>query len=109
MGIFKGDSIYKSGGGSGGGGYKDGGELEDARFIEVENNSISNYTNIDRNTVNFYLTPSDGEVINSVINFSTQVNATVNVYYESGGIYYLLGVIGSNSVTANKIYIINFR
>lgn len=105
--IYNAPSIYKNGGGGGGGGYKDGGELVDAKFIEVENNTVSSYENVSRSTVNFYFEYNDGDVLNSVINFSTQVNSTVNVYYKSGDIYYLLGVIGSNSVIANKIYIIN--
>lgn len=31
-----------------GGGYKDGGQLIDADFIEVENNTISSYENVSR-------------------------------------------------------------
>ena len=76
--IFKGDSIYKSGGG--GGGYKDGGELVDADFIEIENNNVYNYENINRDQVNFYFDYSDGEIFNSIIEFTTQVNSVVNVY-----------------------------
>lgn len=105
-GIFKGDSIYKSGGGSGGG-YKDGGELVDADFIEVKNNTISTYENESRDPVNFYFTVTEGEIINSIINLETQVNAVVNVYMYRNGIYYLLGNVGGNTVNASKIYTVN--
>lgn len=105
-GIFKGDSIYKSGGG--GGGYKDGGQLIDGDFIEVTNNTISSYENTSRNEVNFYLEPKDGEILNSVIEFTTQVNATVNVYYlNENGIFILLGYIGGNTVNSGNSYNIN--
>ena len=106
MTIFKGDSIYKSGGGSGGG-YSDGGALVDADFIEVTNNSISTYDNTSRDPVNFYFEVSDGEMINSVIELTTAVNSTVNVYVLKNGIYYLLGNIGGNTLTANNSYTIN--
>lgn len=105
-GIFKGDSIYKSGSG-GGGGYKDGGELIDGDFIKVENNTISSYDNVSRDPVNFYFEVKDGEVLNSVVEFTTQVNATVNVYVVRNGFYYLLGNIGGNTVTAGDDYNIN--
>ena len=104
-GIFKGDSIYKSGGG--GGGYKDGGQLVDGDFIEVENNTISSYDNVSRDPVNFYFEVKDGEVLNSVIELTTAVNATVNVYVVKNGIYYLLGNIGGNSVVSGNDYKIN--
>ena len=105
-GIFKGDSIYKSGGGGGGGGYKDGGELVDANFIEVENNTVSSYNNENRNTVNFYMDSQAGDIVNSVIELTTQVNATVNVYVVRNGLYYLLNYT-VNTVNANENYIIN--
>lgn len=104
-GIFKGDSIYKSGGS--GGGYKDGGELVDADFIEVKNNTISTYDNESRDPVNFYFELKDGEILNSVIEFTTQVNATVNVLIVKNGIYFLLGNIGGNTVIAGNVYTIN--
>lgn len=104
-GIFKGDSIYKSGGG-GGGGYKDGGELVDANFIEVENNTVSSYNNENRNTVNFYMDSKAGDIVNSVIELTTQVNATVNVYVVRNGLYYLLNYT-VNTVNANEDYVIN--
>ena len=105
-GIFKGDSIYKSGGG--GSGYKDGGELVDGDFIKVENNTISTYDNISRGTVNFYFEPKDGEILNSVIEMTTQVNATVNVYYINDlGLYVNIGNIGGNTVSSGNSYNIN--
>lgn len=104
--IFKGDSIYKSGGG-GGGGYKDGGQLVDGDFIKVENNTISSYDNVSRDPVNFYFEVSDGEVISSIIELTTEVNATINIYVLKGGFYYLLGNIGGNSVNAGNDYKVN--
>lgn len=105
-GIFKGDSIYKSGGGGGGGGYSDGGELVDADFIKVENNTISSYENEDRNQVNFYF--ENGELLNSVIEFTTLVNSAVNVYYiNEYGLYFKLNLVGTNTVNANTSYTIN--
>lgn len=103
-GIFNGDSIYKSGGG--GGGYKDGGQLIDGDFIKVENNTVSSYDNVSRDPVNFYFEYEDGDVLNSVINFSTQINSTVNVYIIKNGIYYLLKIIGVNNVNIGN-YVIN--
>lgn len=105
-GIFKGDSIYKSGGGSGGG-YKDGGELVDGDFIRVENNTISSYDNETRNSVNFYFEVKDGDILNSIIEFTTQVNASVNVYILKNGFYFPLGNIGGNTVNAGDDYKIN--
>lgn len=105
-GIFKGDSIYKSGSG-GGGGYKDGGELVDADFIKVENNTISSYENVNRDPVNFYFDVKDGEVLNSVIELTTAVNATVNVYIIKNGFYYLLANVGGNTVNAGNDYKVN--
>lgn len=106
MSIFKGDSIYKSGGGSSGG-YSDGGALVDADFIEVTNNSISTYDNTSRDQVNFYFEVSDGEMINSVIELTTAVNSTVNVYVLRNGFYYLLGNVGGDTVTAGNDYKVN--
>lgn len=105
-GIFKGDSIYKSGG-FGGGGYKDGGQLVDGDFIKVENNAISNYDNVSRDTVNFYFDYKDGDILNSVIELTTAVNSTINVYIVKNGFYYLLGNIGGNTVNAGDDYKIN--
>ena len=105
-GIFKGDSIYKSGGG-GGGGYKDGGQLVDGDFIKVENNTVSSYDNVSRDPVNFYFEVKDGEILNSVVELTTAVNATINVYVVKNGFYYLLGNVGVNTVNAGYDYKIN--
>jgi len=101
-GIFKGDSIYKSGGG--GGGYKDGGQLVDGDFIKVENNTVSSYDNVSRDPVNFYFEVNDGESLNSVVELTTAVNATINVYVVKNGFYYLLGNVGGNTVNAGDDY-----
>lgn len=105
-GIFKGDSIYKSGGG-GGGGYKDGGALVDGDFIAVENNTISSYYNVTRDPINLYFEPNDGEVLNAIVELTTAVNATVNVYIIKGGFLYLLGNVGGDTVTAGNDYKVN--
>ena len=105
MSIFKGDSIYKSGGG--GGGYKNGGELVDGDFIKVENNTVSSYDNVSRDPINLYFEPKDGEILNSIVELTTEVNATVNVYVVKNGFYYLLGNIGGNTVNAGDDYKIN--
>lgn len=106
MTIYNGPSIYNQGGG-GGGGYSDGGALVDADFIEVTNNSISTYDNTSRDPVNFYFEVADGEMINSVIELTTAVNATINVYVVKNGLYYLLSNIGGNTVTAGDDYKVN--
>lgn len=103
-GIFKGDSIYKSGGGGGGGGYKDGGELVDGDFIKVENNTISSYDNASRDPVNFYFEAADGDVLNSVVELTTAVNATVHVYTVDDGLFIPIGNIGGNTVIAGEEY-----
>ena len=100
--IYNAPSIYKIGGG--GGGYIDGGELVDADYIEVLNNSVSSYENTSRDPVNFYFDIPEGEIINSVIQLTTQVNATVNVYVVRNGLYLLLGNTNGNTVTANEDY-----
>lgn len=107
-GIFKGDSIYKSGGGSGGG-YKDGGELVDGDFIKVENNTVSSYDNVSRDPINFYFEVKDGEVLNSIVELTTAVNATVNVYIYRNGIYYLIGNVGGNTVNAGEEYNVTIK
>ena len=104
-GIFKGDSIYKSGGG--GGGYKDGGALVDADFIKVENNTVSSYDNTSRDPINLYFEPKDGEVLNAIVELTTAVNATVNVYVVKNGFYYLLGNVGGNTVNSGDDYKVN--
>lgn len=103
--IYNGPSIYNQGGA--GGGYKDGGALVDADFIEVENNSISSYDNVSRDPINLYFEPKDGEILNSVVELTTAVNSTVNVYVLKNGFYYPLTVVGSSSITAGETYQIN--
>lgn len=90
-----------------GGGFKNGGALIDGDFIEVENNTVSSYDNVSRDPVNFYFDVKDGEVLNSVVELTTAVNATINVYVVKNGFYYLLGNVGGNSVTAGNDYNIN--
>lgn len=104
-GIFNGDSIYKSGGG--GGGFKDGGQLVDGDFIKVENNTVSSYDNVSRNEVNFYFDVKDGEILNSIVELTTAVNATINVYVVKNGLFYLLGNVGGNTVNAGDDYKVN--
>ena len=103
-GIFKGDSIYNNGGG---GGYKDGGELVDDDFIKVENNTNSSYNNETRDPINFYFEVKEGEVLNSVIELTTTINSTVDVYIVRNNLYYLIGNIGGNTVNAGDDYKIN--
>lgn len=98
-------SIYNIGGG--GGGYKDGGALVDGEFIKVENNTVSSYENVNRDPINLYFELNDGEILNSVVELTTSVNATVNVYAVNDGLFYLLGYIGGNTVNAGNDYKIN--
>lgn len=101
--INNGVSIYNFGGG--GGGYKDGGQLVDGDFIYVKNNTVSYYDNVSRDPVNFYFDVKQGEIINSVIEFNTQVNSTVNIYVvNSYGELVPIGNIGGNNVTAGESY-----
>jgi hypothetical protein len=90
-----------------GGGYKDGGQLIDGDFIKVENNTVSSYDNVSRDPVNFYFEVKTGEILNSVVELTTAVNATVNVYVIKNNIYYLLGNVGGNTVNAGEDYKIN--
>lgn len=104
--IYNAPSIYNQGGG-GGGGYNDGGELVDGDFIKVENNTVSSYDNVSRDPVNFYFDVADGEILNSVVELTTAVNATINVYVVKNGFYYLLGNVGGNTVNSGENYNIN--
>lgn len=106
MSIFKGDSIYKIGGG-GGGGYHDGGQIVDGEFMKVENNAVSSYDNTSRDPINFYFEPAEDEIINAVVELTTAVNSTVNVYVLRNGFYYLLGNVGGDTVTAGNDYKVN--
>lgn len=107
MGVFNGNSIYNYGGAGGGGGYNDGGQIVDGDFMKIENNAVSTYNNVNRDTLNFYLEPSDGEILNDVVELTTAVNSTVNVYVLRNGLYYLLGNIGGVTVEAGKEYKVN--
>lgn len=106
-GIFKGDSIYKSGGS--GGGYKDGGALVDGDFINVKNNTVSTYTNISRTDVYYYIELKEGEIPSSIIEMHTDVNATIHVYVFIDGYYYPLGNIGGNTVNSGDDCNININ
>lgn len=101
--INNGVSIYNFGGG--GGGYSDGGELVDGDFIDVQNNAISQYENSSRNDINFVV--NGDEQINTIIELSTDVNATIHVYQFDNGLYIPLGNIGGDTVTAGENYNIN--
>lgn len=108
MGIYNGPSIYNQGGvGGGGGGYHDGGQIVDADFMEVENNAVSSYDNTSRDPINFYFEPAEAEIINAVVELTTAVNSTVNVYVLRNGFYYLLGNVGGDTVTAGNDYKVN--
>lgn len=101
-GIFNGDSIYTIGGG---GGYKDGGALVDADFIEVANNTVSTYQNDNRNELNFYFDVKPGEPLNSVIEVTNENNATVYVYITNQyGELIQIGYIGTNTINAGDVY-----
>lgn len=95
-------SIYNIGGG--GGGYKDGGQIVDADLMEIKNNTVSSYDNISRDAINFYFDTAEGEIINSIVDLTTAVNSTINVYVLNNGLYYRLGYIGSNTVNAGNDY-----
>lgn len=103
-GIFKGDSIYKSGGA--GGGYKDGGALVDGDFIRVENNTISTYENTTRSEINFYVEVSQGDTLNTIIELTNNYNATVFFWIMNPetGILTPIGNIGGDTVTAGEEY-----
>ena len=102
--IYNAASIYKQGGG---GGYSDGGALVDSDFIKVENNTVSSYDNTTRSDVNFYFEVGDGEVINSVVELTTSVNATIHVYILQNGFYIPLGNVGGDTVNAGDDYKLN--
>lgn len=101
--IYNAPSIYKQGGG---GGYKDGGELVDGDWIEVTNNTVSSYDNTSRDPINFYF-EDKGDILNSVIELTTTINTTVNVYIVRNGLYFLLGNLGGKSCNAGDDYKVN--
>lgn len=97
-------TIYNFGGGSGGG-YKDGGELIDGEFINVENMTFSTYDNTNRDKINFYFDPKSGEILDSVIQVKTAVNSVISVYvYDQNlGIYTPL-YYDTNTVSSGNTY-----
>jgi hypothetical protein len=104
--IFKGDSIYKSGGS---GGFADGGQLPSSSsgIVEIKNNTIYEYNNTNNNDLTFVFSKKE-DVFNSVIELTTSVNGTVYVgYINSHGLVIPLSVIGSTSISANNSYKIN--
>lgn len=96
------ETIYNFGGG--GGGYKDGGQIVDADMMELKNNTVSSYDNISREAINFYFDTAEDEIINSIVELTTAVNSTINVYVLNNGLYYRLGYIGSNTVNSGNDY-----
>lgn len=103
MGVFNGNSIYNDGA-AGGGGYNDGGQIVDGDYMKIENNAAYTYDNVNRGTLNFYLEPVEGEILNAVIELTTTINSSVKVYVLQNGLYYLLGNIGGDTVEAGKEY-----
>lgn len=104
--VFKGDSIYKSGGS---GGFANGGQLPSSPsgIVEIKNNTIYEYNNTNNNDLTFVFSKKE-DVFNSVIELTTSVNGTVYVgYIDSQGLVIPLSVIGSTSVSANNSYKIN--
>ena len=105
--IYKQTSIYKQGGG--GGGYSDGGELEEKDFILIQNNTVYEYINTSSETVNFYF-ENTNEFLNTIIHLTNEVNSVVNVYIKQGDYLFLIGLVGSNnSLNANTNYDININ
>lgn len=100
--IYNAPNIYKNG--SGGGGFKDGGELVDADFIKVENNTIANYTNDNRSVLNFYYDVKSGEIISGIIQITNNYAATINVFRVVNGIFTYLGTINGNTLNASEEY-----
>ena len=101
MGIFNGNSIYNDGG-AGGGGYNDGGNLTPADYIEIENNSFYKLEGNDAAALNFVIDGESG-VLNSIVEISTNVDSTVNVFVEKNGLLYALTSV-DNLIYQNKSY-----
>lgn len=103
MGIFNGNSIYNDGmSGGGGSGYNDGGDLTPADYIELENNSFYKLEGNDAADLNFVIDGESG-VLNSIVEISTNVDSTVNVYVRRNGLLYILSAI-DNLIYLNKNY-----
>ena len=101
------ETIYNYGGG--GGCLKYGGALADSDFIEIENNFIYDYTNLNRPELNFYVETDKDIAFVGALQIKTDVNTTVNVYKLKNGIYYLLGCVSSRDILANhsaKVFIL---
>lgn len=96
------ETIYNYGGG--GGGLKYGGALADSDFIEFSNNTLSTFDNEGRQDINFYVIPKKDEVITSVIELTTDSNATVHVYKFDGFMYLPFGYITNNTVSSGNKY-----
>jgi hypothetical protein len=104
--VFKGDSIYKSGGS---GGFANGGQLPSSPsgIVEIKNNTIYEYNNTNNNDLTFVFSKKE-DVFNSVIELTTSVNGNVYVgYIDIQGFVIPLSVIGTTSVSANNSYKIN--
>lgn len=102
MGVFNGNSIYNDGGAGGGGGYNDGGDLTPADYIEIENNSFYKLEGNDAANLNFVIDGESG-VLNSIVEISTNVDSTINVYVNRDGLLYKLSTIDS-LIYQNKSY-----
>lgn len=101
------ETIYNYG--SGGGSLKYGGILDDSDYIEIENNKIYEYNNSNRPNLNFVLKTKDQTAFFGAIQINTDVNTNVYIYELKNGLYYLLGCIGTRSITAGdsaKIFIL---
>lgn len=75
--IFKGDSIYKSGGG---GGFKNAGEvITDGNVIDVENNSFITIDNYDQSAFTVNLITEEDELPYSVITVNNEIDSVIKV------------------------------
>lgn len=89
---------------NGGGGFKEAGELIDGDFIEIENNTISTYTNDNRNELNFFVKVKDGEIASAIVEIENNTNASVKVFVEKNGFLYILSNIGGDTINAGDEY-----
>ena len=108
MGVFNGNSIYNDCG-AGDVGIKNGGDLTDSSFIEFSNNTFSFYDNInDKVSLDFLVKKGKDEILNSYIEVTSNVSASINIYELIDGIVYKIGYAGSNSISSgiSKISII---
>lgn len=108
MGVFNGNSIYNEGA-AGGGALKNGGYLNDDSFIEFSNNTYSFYDNInDKISLNFLVEKGKDEILDSYLEITSSVSASINIYELIDGIVYKIGYADSNSISSgiSKISII---